>query len=221
MNYKWWNWVPRGGNNSPHWHSSMLAECLGRPNSGCEHSEVVGGVFQQWQQQHERQAMFQMVMQVFECGMWAALHHWSKCTANGDDCWKRLFCSWEFVLLSSIIHMLQARDRVNGRWCKWKGPEYIGWHLAEHEPAVCPGGILACIRNSGDNQGNDHFSVLKGAPHWWGCTSSTMLSLVQPLATRKTLRPWKVFREGQQCCEGLEHKSYGNQLRELGLFSLE
>jgi len=24
---------------STHWHSSMLAECLWRPNSGCEHSE--------------------------------------------------------------------------------------------------------------------------------------------------------------------------------------
>jgi len=28
--------------------------CLWKPNSGCEHSEVVSGVFQQWQQQSER-----------------------------------------------------------------------------------------------------------------------------------------------------------------------
>jgi len=28
-------------------HSSMLAEHFWRPNSGCEHSEAVGGVFQQ------------------------------------------------------------------------------------------------------------------------------------------------------------------------------
>jgi len=28
-----------------HWHSSMLAECLWRPTSGCEHSEAVGGAF--------------------------------------------------------------------------------------------------------------------------------------------------------------------------------
>ena len=34
-----------------HWHSSVLAEHLWWPNSGCEQSEVVGGVFQQWWQQ--------------------------------------------------------------------------------------------------------------------------------------------------------------------------
>ena len=28
----------------------MLAERLQRQNSGCEHSEAVGGAFQQWQQ---------------------------------------------------------------------------------------------------------------------------------------------------------------------------
>ena len=28
------------------WHLSVLAECLWRPNSGCEHSKAVGGVFQ-------------------------------------------------------------------------------------------------------------------------------------------------------------------------------
>jgi len=27
-----------------------FAECLWRPNSGCEHSESVSGAFQQWQQ---------------------------------------------------------------------------------------------------------------------------------------------------------------------------
>jgi len=29
-------------------NSSMLAECLWRPNSGCEHREAAGGVLQQW-----------------------------------------------------------------------------------------------------------------------------------------------------------------------------
>ena len=32
-------------------HLSVLAELSWRPNSGCDHSEVVGGVFQQWRWQ--------------------------------------------------------------------------------------------------------------------------------------------------------------------------
>ena len=32
----------------PCWHSSALAEHLWRPNSGCEHSQAIGGAFQQW-----------------------------------------------------------------------------------------------------------------------------------------------------------------------------
>ena len=38
--------------NGTLWHALMLAELLWR-NSGCEHSEVVSDVFQQWQQQVE------------------------------------------------------------------------------------------------------------------------------------------------------------------------
>jgi len=36
--------------NGTHSYSSTLAEHLWRPNSGCEHREVVTGTFQQWQQ---------------------------------------------------------------------------------------------------------------------------------------------------------------------------
>ena len=52
------HWIPPCSKNGIHWHSSMLVECLWRPNSGCEHSEAVVGAFQQWWQQCERQAMF-------------------------------------------------------------------------------------------------------------------------------------------------------------------
>ena len=45
--------LPRGKNDT-YWHLSVLAEHLWRANSGCEHSEVVGGAFQQWQQRCER-----------------------------------------------------------------------------------------------------------------------------------------------------------------------
>ena len=40
--------------NGTCWPSLMVAEYLWRSDSGCEHSEVVGDVFQQWQQQYER-----------------------------------------------------------------------------------------------------------------------------------------------------------------------
>ena len=44
------NWILLWRKNDTLWHSSVLAEHLCRPNSGCEHSEMVGGAFQQWQQ---------------------------------------------------------------------------------------------------------------------------------------------------------------------------
>ena len=48
---KVWNWTPPHGKNGTHWHLSTLAEHLWRSNSRCEHSEAVGGAFQQWWQQ--------------------------------------------------------------------------------------------------------------------------------------------------------------------------
>jgi len=34
------HWIPSCSSNSTHWHSSMLAECLWRPISGCGHNRV-------------------------------------------------------------------------------------------------------------------------------------------------------------------------------------
>ena len=45
-----------------------VAEHLWRTNGGCEHNEAMGGAFQQWRQQHERQATFRMVIQI----LWSA-----------------------------------------------------------------------------------------------------------------------------------------------------
>ena len=40
------HWIPPCRNSGTHWRSWTLAERLWRPNSGCEHNEGVGGVFQ-------------------------------------------------------------------------------------------------------------------------------------------------------------------------------
>jgi len=57
-----WHLIWNCGKKGAHWHLSMLAEYLWRPNSGCEHSEWGGGAFQQWWQQCERQAKFWMAI---------------------------------------------------------------------------------------------------------------------------------------------------------------
>jgi len=69
---KMWNWIPPWDKNCTHWHSLMLAECLRRPNSRYEHSEMVDGMFWQWQQQYERLAMFQVFMHTYPTMEWWA-----------------------------------------------------------------------------------------------------------------------------------------------------
>jgi len=54
----------------------MLAECLWRPKCGCEHSEAVVVHFSSGDSSSD----------LYERDMQALLHHWQKCTANGDDC---------------------------------------------------------------------------------------------------------------------------------------
>jgi len=48
-----------------------------------------------------------------------------------------------------------------------------------------------------------------------------VLCCVGPLSTRKTWRPGVCREKGTGAVRGLEHKLYGEQLRELGLFSVE
>ena len=80
---KVWNWIIPCGKNCTHWHSSPLAESLWRPNSGCEHSEVQGGAFQQWWQW---QNFLSAGTDFCKYGMQALVHHWQKCIASGGDC---------------------------------------------------------------------------------------------------------------------------------------
>ena len=61
---KVWHWILPGRKSFIHWYSLMLSEWSWRWSSGWEHSEVVGGVFQQWWKWDERQATFWMAMQI-------------------------------------------------------------------------------------------------------------------------------------------------------------
>jgi len=45
---------------------------------------------------------------LYEYGMQALVQSWWKCIANGDDCWKILFCSWEFALSNSVTVVFVA-----------------------------------------------------------------------------------------------------------------
>jgi len=80
--------------------------------------------------------------------------------------------------------------------------------------------ILACISNSAVSRSRSRLSPCTQL--WHGCTLSAVVSS-GPLITGKVSRPWTLSREGQQNCEGsgAPYGSYGEWLRELGLFSLE
>ena len=79
---KVWHGIPPGRENGTHQHSLTLAECLWRPNRGCEHSEAVGDVFQQWQQQ---QWVTYADADCYEHGIQALVHCWRKSIATGSN----------------------------------------------------------------------------------------------------------------------------------------
>ena len=72
---------------------SAFAECLWRPNTGCQHSEVVVGVLQQWQQW--------VTSDFYEHGRQALIHHWWKCIANDGEYAEKVFSCWGFALSKS------------------------------------------------------------------------------------------------------------------------
>ena len=93
---KMWNWIPPYGKKCHHWHSLTLAELLWRSNSGCEHSEAVGGAFQQQWQQCERQAMFQTATHSSHTIKWSV--SWSVHLCESVNCDWRTVSGAEYGL---------------------------------------------------------------------------------------------------------------------------
>lgn len=96
-----------------HSHSSALAERLWRLNSGYEHSEMVSGEFQQWQQKHEKQVTFWTAM--YSCHMtkwrasWSA--HSCKLAIMSRELYTELNISFSVVNNSNNVGISQSCAR--------------------------------------------------------------------------------------------------------------
>lgn len=98
--------IPPCGKNGTHLHSSTLPQHLWISNSGREHSEVVGGTFQHWQQQ--QQQVTSIGTDFYECVMQALVLHCLKWLTNGGNCFekkkkKKEHCSWELSLSNPAL----------------------------------------------------------------------------------------------------------------------
>ena len=94
------NWIPPYRWTGTHWHSSKLAECLWRPNSGYDHGESEDGVFQQGQQQ---QRVTSTGAEFYRGSLQALVHYWWKCIANGGDCVEKQWFWGENVLYQTVL----------------------------------------------------------------------------------------------------------------------
>lgn len=81
-------------------HSSALAEHFLRPNSECEHSESVGGAFQQGKKQQCHLCWCRLIQ------VWCAGSHSSLVKIHSKWWrlhWKIVLCSWDFAQSNSVI----------------------------------------------------------------------------------------------------------------------
>ena len=101
-----------------HWCLLILAEGSWKPSSGCEHSEAVGGAFQQqWQWVTSTGA------DIYKHGMLALVHSWQKCIANGGayvekECFVAENFLYQMVLLYSWYQLQFSLKWTGGPICK-------------------------------------------------------------------------------------------------------
>ena len=104
---------------------------------------------------------------------------------------------------------LQVCGRAAGRLSGGNEPGVVGQHLAEREPAVCPGGQEGqrhpvCVsNNAASRQRGDHPTVLSPRE------AAVLGSALGPSLQDQTPRLCSVSREGHGAVRGLEHRSDG------------
>lgn len=107
--------------NGTHWYTT-LAERSWRSNSGCEHSEVVGGAFQQWWQWHGRQATFQMA--THRCHTTKFIH------VNQQIIIRKLY---RINICFNMLEITLKYHKVCNRWV----PPMLTQEQKEHVMKVC------------------------------------------------------------------------------------
>ena len=103
----------------------MLAECLWRPNSGCEQSEVVGGVFQQWWQWVTSSGAHS-----HECSLQVLVHRYQKFIGSSGD-YVEKWCFVEENLFYQIVIVLFVSVAVS---IKIKMSHYFQGSLCVYSP---------------------------------------------------------------------------------------
>ena len=97
-------WTSPCGKSCTRWHSSTLAEHSWRPHCVCEHSEAVGGAFQQWYSNLKdkpcsRQPCTTVTPENEECLSQMICTNWLMVWLY----WKTVLWSWESALSNSVI----------------------------------------------------------------------------------------------------------------------
>jgi len=100
----------------------MLADHSQKPKSGCENSQAVCGVFQQWWQQHERQATFQTAVHSCDTMKWSV----SICSSMQIDGLQPGNC---------ILSWILASVSWKRWWQHWNTPNSVpgGSHTCPHK----------------------------------------------------------------------------------------